>query len=359
MKISKIELWPVDIALTDDFVISQGAIKQAENVFVRIVLDNGTEGFGELAPFEELTGESRDDGLGQLQKLAGVIEGRSVNDFRLISERMKELLPSQAAARCAIETALLDAYCRLEARPLWSLWCKAPRANLQTDITIPILGYEKSMKLAQHWQVNGFRVLQMKVGISSEAEIRLISDIQQLYPEFAFIVDANMGFQVEKAIHFINGLTDRGINMLLFEQPNYRGDLDGLRQIRLNTSVPVAADEAVFTLEDARRVIEKEAADVINLKIMKSGVLETVEIIKATMAAGLELMIGGMVETRIGMGCSFALAQSFPGIRYLDLDTPLLMCEDPLTGGYSYDGPDLIPSTKPGLGIRPKNIPES
>ena len=92
--------------------------------------------------------------------------------------------------------------------------------------------------------------------------------------------------------------------------------------------------------------------DVINLKIMKSGVLETLEIIRESVAAGLDLMIGGMVETRIGMGCSYALALSYPAIKYLDLDTPLLMSEDPLEGGYSYSGPRLIPSGDPGLGMQ-------
>ena len=56
------------------------------------------------------------------------------------------------------------------------------------------------------------------------------------------------------------------------------------------------------------------------------------------------------------MGCSFALAQSFPGIKYLDLDTPLLMIEDPVEGGYHYEGPDLIAGNEAGLGVYPKEI---
>lgn len=356
-RIKKIDVWPIDIGLTDDFVISQGAIEIAENAFVKITLENGIEGFGELAPFEELTGETRDDGVDQMRSLAKDLIGRSVLEYEMISAEMNEKQQNQPAPRCGLEIALLDAYCRLKRIPLWSLWCKSPRQNLITDITIPILSYEKSIELAKFWHSRGFQTLKMKVGIDEEAEFQLISDINEMFPDFSFIIDANMGFQPDQAIKFINGLTEKGLNILLFEQPNDRFDLVGMKEIKNSTKVPVAADETVFTTEDAKRVIEMEAADVINLKIMKSGVLETLDIISVTIAAGLDLMIGGMVEARIGMGCSFALAQSFPEIKYLDLDTPLLMSEDPLVGGYRYDGPNLIASDEPGLGMALKNVP--
>lgn len=352
--IRKVDAWPVDIGLTDDFVISQGAISRAENVFIRITLGDGTEGYGEMAPFEELTGETRDDGLEEVRKLAEGITGRSVHDYERISAEMKEKEPEQPAPRCGLEIALLDAFCRYRKIPLWSLWCREPQQDLITDVTIPILSYDKSMELAGSWHGRGFRTLKIKVGLDSEGESRLISDISQRYPDVSFIIDANMAFQVEEATRFINDLSSKGIPVLLFEQPNDRFDIEGLKKIKNATTVPVAADEAVFTREDAERVASMGAADVINLKIMKSGVLETLEIIKVAVDAGLDLMIGGMVETRLAMGCSLALAQSFAAIRYLDLDTPLLMSEDPVVGGYRYDGPRIVGGNEAGLGMRPK-----
>jgi len=352
--IRQVDAWPVDIPLTDDFVISQGAISVAENVFIRIILDDGTEGFGELAPFEELTGETRDDGLLQVIKLAEGITGRSVHDYERISEEMKEKEPGQPAPRCGLEIALLDAFCRFKRIPLWSLWCREPRTDLTTDVTIPILSYDKSIELAGSWYARGFRTLKMKVGIDRETESNLISDINQRFPDVSFIIDANMAFHPDEAITFINDLRHKEIPVLLFEQPNDRFDLEGMKKIKYATTVPVAADEAVFTREDAKRIAAMKAADVINLKIMKSGVLETLEIIDVAFSAGMELMIGGMVETRLAMGCSLALAQSFPAIKYLDLDTPLLMSEDRLAGGYQYNGPRIIGTDEAGLGMRPK-----
>lgn len=352
--VKKIDVWPVDIGLTDDFVISQGAKSIAENVFIRVTLENGTEGFGEMAPFEELTGETRDDGLRQIKKLAKGIINRSVLDYATISAEMKTVEP-RPAPRCGLEIALLDACCRFKKIPLWSIWCNEPRRNLATDITIPILSYDKSMELAGFWYARGFRTLKIKVGIDGDSEACLIADINRRFPDVSFIIDANMGFQPEEAITFINDLTRNGVPVLLFEQPNDRLDLQGMKKIKQAINVPVAADEAVFNSEDAKRVIEMEAADLINLKIMKSGVLETLKIISLAVSSGLCLMIGGMIESRIAMGCSLALAQSFPEISFLDLDTPLLMSEDPLEGGYCYDGPRIIGTDEAGLGIRVKD----
>jgi len=84
---------------------------------------------------------------------------------------------------------------------------------------------------------------------------------------------------------------------------------------------------------------------------MKTGIVEAVEITSFAKASGLKLMIGGMVETRIAMGCSFSLVLGLGGFDVLDLDTPLLLTSDPVTGGYQYNGPQLQPWSGPGLGM--------
>jgi L-alanine-DL-glutamate epimerase-like enolase superfamily enzyme len=121
--------------------------------------------------------------------------------------------------------------------------------------------------------------------------------------------------------------------------------------IRRETGIPVAADESVRSLNDARKVVEQGAADYINIKIMKTGVVDAHEIAVFTLASGLKLMIGGMLESRIAMGCSFSLVLGMTGFEVLDLDTPLLLSMDPIQGGYRYEGPTLQPWTEAGLGM--------
>ncbi|HEY5627081.1 MAG TPA: dipeptide epimerase [Nitrospira sp.] len=346
-----IEFWPVDIPLTDPFIVATGSRTVAENVFVRITLADGTEGYGEAAPFPEVGGESRTSCLAALAQLGRALLGSAADQFAVAAKQMQALAPGQPAARCALETALIDAHCHAQALPMWKLWGDADLRQRETDITIPICDREKTLALAHAWYAKGFRLFKMKVGNDVDEDIRRLEALHHALPEISFIGDGNQGFTVDECLTFAKGVGRFGGRVLLLEQPVVREDLDGLAAIRRKTGIPVAADESVRSLADAQQVVRSGAADYINIKIMKTGVVEAHEIAAFTIAAGLKLMVGGMVETRIAMGCSFSLVLGMKGFDVLDLDTPLLLQEDPISGGYNYAGPQLQPWTGPGLGL--------
>ena len=103
-----------------------------------------------------------------------------------------------------------------------------------------------------------------------------------------------------------------GVTPVLFEQPVHRDDWEGLGHVskvaRDKYGVSVAADESCRSLVDVKKIVEGNLANVINIKLAKVGVLGALEIIDAARAAGLDLMIGGMVETRLAMGFAGHLA---------------------------------------------------
>jgi len=352
--IKSIKVKPVDIGLTDVFTISLGSIETAENVFIEICLESGIKGYGEIAPFEEINGENRDFCARTAENLKNHLIGKPVNNFIYLSRLIKEVAPNQPAPRCGYETAIIDAYSRSLGIPFWGLFGGRKIYGLKTDITIPILDYSRSIELSKEWHKKGFDTLKIKVGSDFDNEVKLVRHINEIIPNVKFILDANQGFEVSHAILFIKELEKKNSNIILYEQPNNKKDIEGMKKIKNSVNVPIAADETVFTKQDALEVIKNEAADVINLKIMKSGLIDTFEIASLTLSAGLGLMIGGMVESRLAMGCSLAVAQVIDGITFFDLDTPILMSEDPLVGGYSYDGPLMIPNEEPGLGLIPK-----
>lgn len=349
--VSRIEYWPIDLPLTDPFVVATGARILAENVFIRITLANGVQGYGEAAPFPEVGGEHRDACLATLGKLAPSLIGKFVQDYRRLAGQMDELAHEHPAARCALETAILDAHCRSNQIPMWTLWGGHDVRPRETDITIPIAPLEKSVALAQGWYAKGFRLFKMKVGKDVDQDIRRLEAVHRALPGISFIGDGNQGFTREECLIFARGVHRFGGSIALLEQPVVREDLDSLAAIRKDTGIPVAADESVRSLQDAHEVIARAAADYINIKIMKTGVVEAAAIAEATLAAGLKLMVGGMVETRIAMGCSFSLVLGMRGFDVLDLDTPLLLATDPLQGGYQYHGPVLDPWYTAGLGM--------
>lgn len=351
-RISEVTVWPVDAPIRDPFVVATGARVVAENVFVRITLHDGTQGYGEAAPFPEVGGEDRPTCLQAFPPLAESIIGQSVLDYRALAQGMARLAPARPAARCAIETALLDAYCRTRQVPMWQLWETPDVRPRETDITIPITTLEDTIRLARGWYAQGFRLFKMKVGRQVDLDIARLEVLHRTLPGLSFIGDGNQGFTREDCLAFAAGVQRFGGNLVLLEQPVDREDLDSMAAIRRETGIPVAADESVRSLEDARRVVEQGAADYINIKIMKTGVLEAADIAAFTLRSGLRLMIGGMVETRMAMGCSFSLVLGLKGFDILDLDTPLLLTADPVQGGYRYHGPQLQPWSEPGLGMR-------
>jgi L-alanine-DL-glutamate epimerase-like enolase superfamily enzyme len=348
--VERIDCWPIDIPLTDPFVVASGSRTVAENLFIRLTLSDGTRGYGEAAPFPEVGGETRAACFEAVTQLAHNMLGYPADQFKIIAKRLRDQAPGHPAARCALETALLDAHCRAQDLPMWALWGGAGVRQYETDITIPIATLEKTLALARGWHAQGFRLFKMKVGNDVDHDVRRLEAVHQELPGVAFIGDGNQGFSRQDCLAFVKGVARFGGRLMLLEQPLAREDLEGLAAIRRETGIPVAADESVRSLVDAQQVVAQSAADYINIKIMKTGVMEAHEIALFTLASDLKLMIGGMVETRMAMGCSFSLVLGIKGFEVLDLDTPLLLENDPVKGGYRYEGPRLLHWREPGLG---------
>lgn len=171
------------------------------------------------------------------------------------------------------------------------------------------------------------------------------------------ILDANTGYSVNETLDFLAELRKVSIVPDLLEQPLAREDWDGMGQLTREAGVPIAADESCRSLRDAERIISEGLAQVINIKLAKCGVAEALDIAAVARANNIGLMIGGMVETRIAMGFSAHFAAGLGGFEWIDLDTPLLLADDPVIGGYTAEGPTYKLDTGDfGHGGRLKNI---
>ncbi|PKU85931.1 hypothetical protein MA16_Dca001762 [Dendrobium catenatum] len=207
---------------------------------------------------------------------------------------------------------------------------------------IPIVAPNEAAKLAAEYKERGFNTLKLKVGKNLSSDIEVLKAIRLVHPDCLFILDANEGYTANEAIEVLEKLNEMGVKPILFEQPVHRDNWEGLRHVsqvaKGEYGVSVAADESCRSLEDAKRIIEGNLAHVINIKLAKLGVLGALDVIEVARAAGTELMIGGMVETRLAMGFAGHLAAGLGCFKYIDLDTPLLLSEDPVLGGYEVTG---------------------
>jgi L-Ala-D/L-Glu epimerase len=94
---------------------------------------------------------------------------------------------------------------------------------------------------------------------------------------------------------------------------------------------------------------------VLNIKLMKMGVVEAIDVVGVARAAGLGLMIGGMVESILAMSCSACFAAGIGGFRFVDLDTPMFLAENPFRGGFVQRGAMLsLAEIGAGHGVEPR-----
>jgi L-alanine-DL-glutamate epimerase-like enolase superfamily enzyme len=126
-----------------------------------------------------------------------------------------------------------------------------------------------------------------------------------------------------------------------------------MAEVTAAVAAPVIADESVKDLDDLRRVLDGQCADGVNLKLAKSGgPLAALAIGRAAREAGLAVMVGGMVETRLGMTAAAHVACALGGVEFVDLDTAWLLAGDPYEGGYVASGPLYTMPATPGLGVK-------
>jgi L-alanine-DL-glutamate epimerase-like enolase superfamily enzyme len=280
-----------------------------------------------------------------------VLLGKPATQFRRLSKQLLDVTQSFPSLRCGLETALLDALCRAMGIPLWGLWGGADVRIRETDVTLPIGTTDAVVATARDWYQQGFHILKMKVGQDVEEDIRRVEAVATVCQQASFVIDANQGYTFEQARAFMLAMQQLRIPVKVFEQPIPRDHIEEMAMLKNQGNMPLAADESLRSIGDARQLIEQKAVDMFNVKITKCGVIESVSIVELAQASGVRLMIGGMVESRVAMGCSWSMALGLGGVEILDLDMPLLLSVDPIQGGYQYKGSSLHPYHEPGLGM--------
>lgn len=347
---------PLDIPLHTPFGIAGGAQDIARNLLVTVELSDGTRGYGEAAPFPVFNGETQELAQSAIEAGRTTLEGADVREWRRIAAALRTAIGPVGSAQCAIETAVLDALTRHARMPLWAFFGGVATA-LETDMTITTGTAEQAASDAQAILARGITMIKIKIGSGDlTLDLERVSAVQATAPNSPLILDGNCGYSADSALQLLALLHERGTHLVLLEQPVPRDDLAGMAQIVHWGGTPVAADESVASARDVIRLEQERAAQVINIKLMKSGIVEALDIAAAARACGLGLMIGGMVESTLAMTASACFAAGQGGFTFVDLDTPLFMAETPLEGGMIYRGSTIeLGHIEAGHGVQPRS----
>ena len=332
----KIESKPISLNLETPFRIAHGTSLARHNVLVRIT-SGDHYGLGEAAPVRQHH-ESQDGVLAYLADLPP-LDG---SPFHL-EEILSALPQGSQSARAAIDIALHDLIGKQLGIPLYRLFGLNPGSAPPTSMTVSI-GTEQEV---QGWARNAaerFSILKLKLG--QERSLELVRAVRAV-TDARLVADANCAWTVEQAKSLIPAMADLGLEWI--EQPLPEEDLDGLRQIREFSPLPIFADEPVRTARDIPRLAG--CVDGVNIKLMKAGGLrEAMRMIAVARAHGLQVMLGCMIETSVGITAAAHLA---PLVDWADLDGNQTVINDPFTGVRVKDGRLVLPDA-PGLGVEPR-----
>ena len=333
----KIKSEPISLNLETPFRIAHGTSLARHNVLVRIT-SGEHYGLGEAAPVRQHH-ESQDGVLAYLADLPP-LDG---SPFHL-EEILSALPQGSQSARAAIDIALHDLIGKQLGIPLYRLFGLNPGSAPPTSMTISI-GTEQEVQGWARTAAERFSILKLKLG--QERSLELVRAVRAV-TDARLVADANCAWTVEQAKSLIPAMADLGLEWI--EQPLPEEDLDGLRQIREFSPLPIFADEPVRTARDIPRLAE--CVDGVNIKLMKAGGLrEAMRMIAVARAHGLQVMLGCMIETSVGITAAAHLA---PLVDWADLDGNQTVINDPFIGVRVEHGRLVLPDG-PGLGVQPRS----
>ncbi|MFN9562062.1 MAG: dipeptide epimerase [Pirellulaceae bacterium] len=326
-----------DLPLRHPFTISRGTVRVQRTWIVELEED-GLVGRGEATvnPYYNATVEGMEKALGAVMEdlVLGKLE-HPAEWWQRLDDRLKHYRFAQSAIDCA----LWDLWGQRFGQPTWKAMgidsCHGPMSCYTIGIDTPEMMVEKLR------QMPGWPVYKVKVGTPSDQEVLALLRRETDRP---FRVDANCGWSPGKVRETIEGLLPMGVELV--EQPVAPDLADCLAQIKVDSPLPLMADESCEEESDVDRCADRFHA--INIKLVKCGGLTPgLRMARRAKELGLRVMVGCMTESSVGIS---AAAQLLGLLDFADLDGAVLLAED-IAKGVQVDFGRVVFPDKPGLGI--------
>ncbi|MBI1289771.1 hypothetical protein GC173_00810 [bacterium] len=319
------------------FGISRGVDSEIPTVLLRL----GDHGMGEGSPVRYKK-QNVNDVLAAVTDLASQVTEDNIGDIDGHDARARAKYPQLSAAVCALNLALWDARGRREKKPIHKI-IGAGVPTLETTYTISLSDHETMQKRTE--EAAHLPFLKVKLGRDEAFDIEAMKRIRKAAPKATLRVDANAGWTFDTAKAIIPKLADMGVEYV--EQPLAIGNLTELAKLNRQSPLPIFVDEDAQDVASLEALRGKCAG--INIKLMKCGGLtEALKMISFAGDEGWMIMVGCMIETRLGLGAAAHLAGL---IDYIDLDAHMLTTNDPFPPGSQSTYSAQLPVTDgPGIG---------
>ncbi len=354
MKIANIRLGMLRVPLKTAFKTALRSVHAVEDVVVMIDTDDGRVGYGAAPATAVITGDTHGSIIAAIRgPIAPGLIGEDIADLNHLTQRVQAALAKNSSAKAAVEIALYDLWAQRFGAPLYQL-LGGGNPLLHTDITISIDSVEKMVADSAAAVARGFVALKIKLGKDIDLDIQRVKAIHAAVAGRARLrLDANQGWTAKQTVFALHTLERAGVVLELIEQPVPASDLAGLQYVTERVNTPVMADESAYAPLDVIEIIQRRAADIINIKLMKSGgISNAIRIADIAQLHGVECMMGCMLEGSIGVAAAAHLAVAKAQvITRIDLDVPSLCLHDPVRCGVDFNDAQISIGNAPGLGV--------
>ncbi|TPJ18896.1 mandelate racemase [Mesorhizobium sp. B2-7-3] len=270
MKIAAVELYEYKLTyIHGTYAMSKGrAASQQPSNLVRVITDNGIEGWGEAAILSGnylplFAGGTR----AALRELAPNLIGEDPCATRRIEAIMDSILMGQLNAKSAFDVACWDIFGKSVDMPIAALLGGVLSEDLPIFEAIPLASTEANIEFLRKRTKAGIRRFQLKVGDDPKRDAARVRAIIEAADDDVFLyVDANAGWTLLEASVGMRALEDLN---LWFEQPcRELADCALLRKI---SPLPLIMDESVVNCGDLHQAKYEVGAAGINIKIGRVG----------------------------------------------------------------------------------------
>jgi L-Ala-D/L-Glu epimerase len=349
MTVTHTDIWKFSIPM-HPFTIATGTMHFAQNIFIRVHIENGIYGVGECSAFPMIVGETQATCFEMAKDFAALWKGK---DALKISDRLKELDDFTAfntTIKSAFDMALYDIAAKAAGKPLYE-YLGGTVKQIETDLTIGIDEPYLMAQKAKEFVANGVRIIKIKLGKKADDDTERVKLIREAAgATIKLRIDANQGWNYDDAVKVLNAIA--GYDIEFCEQPMRHWDDHLLPDLKKASPIKLMADESVYDHRDAERLIAANACDYVNIKFAKSGgIHEAIKIHDTCKRNNVPCMMGGMLESRVALTAFAHFAMVHDNVIFYDMDTCMLgHKEDPVTGGVKYNGFFIEVPAAPGIG---------
>lgn len=354
MKIINIHTTTLNAPLKNPFVTSLRRVDSLQDLVVIIECDDGSVGYGEGAPTPQITGETMGSMVAAIEFIKPHVLGKELEDFEFILKNIHSLIVKNTTAKSALDIALYDLKAQASKLPLFRL-LGGTQTKFSTDITISMGDIDKMIADCHNAVALGYDTLKVKIGDNPQKDVERVRAIHDaLDNNIKLRLDANQGWSAKESVTLLHALEKQDIIAEFIEQPVAADDIEGLKYIKERVQTPLLADESIFSLKDARRLLEMQAIDYINIKLAKTaGISQALALADLSHAFNTKCMIGCMLEGPISVAAGVHVASAKADIiTMLDLDAVALLASCPVQSDILFNESEIILSESNGLGVR-------